>query len=80
MEEWILGQKSNAPNTLALQLLFSKPDRHWKGLLMSPLLLFHLAMGLGNLCVAGKASGPLSLWLSGRWPCLDHMGKLAHRV
>lgn len=44
------------------------------------MLLFHLMIRLGNLCVARKASGLLSLWLFGRWPHLDHMGNLANQV
>lgn len=81
MEEWLSCRKRQcAKTTLALQVLLAKPSCHWQWLLVSPMLLFLSVMGLGNLCVAGKVSGPLSLWLFGRWPCSDHMENSANQV
>lgn len=73
-----LWKEAKASATLAFHLLFSKPNRPWECLSESPMLPFHPLMVLE--ISDSPQNGPLSLWLSGKWPCLNHMGNLAEQA
>ena len=78
-EEWLSCQKSDAPNASTTAAL-SKARSPLEMACWKPYAAFPFGDGAMKSLCCQEASGLLSLWLFGRWPCLGHMGNLASQV